>query len=452
MKWIKHWILALILFVIPADGQMLAQDLQKPFAVDYDTYNFNIKMDSWVITPRYTSYKFQLDVSLLPESEKLQNLPAIYVTDGQWRRMDHKYIHYLTRKKMIPPVVVIGIGYPEEYDASQVRITDLISQSGNFLVELEKEIIPQVEKKYSIDPRQRFLFGASAGGYFTVYSFLMNSLNSDPAFRGYIGSSSYLPRTDAMSLAKELASRERELDSYLYLAYGAKENYFDFAVPNNHLYKILENKNIKKLRFWHHVYPDSDHFTNTRLTLIDGLRLFLGNERAKGIGAIDLKYKSYRYDFKTNTQVFDWNTNIFARNSWATEPRYSHGEDPSSFKVAVDFTKYDSLNFQTSSVYFEGLADRELEFNIYIPEDFAKLNYQLRFLIFSTNSNSLQWITDTSKPFKFTRSGWNTFRYQWRGKLISGNINCIRGFGVVVERPKSAPAWRGNLYFDDIQW
>jgi enterochelin esterase-like enzyme len=433
-------------------GNIRAQNVQKPFAVGEDIYHFNIKMESWVTTPKLTPYKFQIDASMLPESEKLRNLPVIYVTDGQWRRMDHKYIHYLTYKKLIPPVLVVGIGYPEEYDAGQVRMGDLISQAGSFLAELETEIIPQVEKKYSVNPKQRYLFGASAGGYFTVYSFLKNSLNSNPLFHGYIGSSSYLPGTEANSLVKELVSEPRELNTRLYLTYGAKESFFDFVSPNDKLFKSLENKNIKKLHFWHHVYPGSDHFTNTRLTLIDGLRLFLGNEAARGIGAVDFNYKSYHYDFKTNTQFYDWNSNVFVKNSWDPNPSNSREQDSGSVKVAADFSKYDSLKFETSSVFFESFADRVLEVNVRIPEDLVKLKYTLNFYINSTAPGSLQWIQDNSEPFAISKSGWNTFRYKWRGKSVYGNLDCIRGFGLTIERPKSAPVWKGDLYFDDIRW
>lgn len=448
----KFWVPVLMFIAILAGGNLGAQNREKPFMVDQDIYDLNIKMDHWVVSPQHTLYRLQIDVSMLPESQSLRNLPVIYVTDGQWRRMDHKYIHYLTYKKMIPPVLVVGVGYPEEYDAGQVRITDLISQPGKFLAELETEIIPQVEKKYGTDPKQRYLFGASAGGHFAVYSFLMNSLNANPMFRGYIGSSSYLPGTDAHQLARELVSEVRELNTYLYLTYGDRESDYSFASPNIKLFKILENRNIKKLHFRHHVYPGSDHFTNTRLTLIDGLRLFLGNESARGIGAVDLKYKSHHYDFKTNSQFYDWNSNIFAKNFWESNPRYSREKDSGSFKVAADFTKYDMLNFETSSVVFESFADRELEVHVNIPEDLAKLKYQLKFLIYSTPPNSLQWISDTSEPFKIIKSGWNTFRYKWRGKSVSGNLDCIRGFGVRLERPKSAAAWKGDLYFDDIRW
>lgn len=448
----RYWIPVFILLLGLVGGGVLAADLKKPFIVEKDIYQFNIKMDNWVVTPKHTLYKLQIDVSMLPESEKLRNLPVIFVTDGQWRRMDHKYIHYLTYKKMIPPVLVVGVGYPEEYNADQVRMTDLVSQPGKFLAELETEIIPQVEKKYGTDPKQRYLFGASAGGHFTVYSFLTNSLNANSMFKGYIGSSSYLPGTDVNELVEELVSKERVLDSYLFLTYGDKESYYGFASPNIKLFKKLKHRNIKKLHFQHHVYPGSDHFTNTRLTLIDGLRLFLGNKPARGIGAVDLNYKSFHYDFKTNTQFYDWNSNIFAKNSWEPNPRYSRDNTSGSVKVAADFTKYDSLKFETSSVIFDSFADRELEVNVNIPEDLAKLNYQLTFFIYSTAPNSLQWIGDTSESFKITKSGWNTFRYKWRGKTVSGNIDCIRGFGVSLKRPKSAAPWKGDLYFDDIRW
>jgi predicted alpha/beta superfamily hydrolase len=454
MKKNQLWVMLLLLLVVVMVGnrELQAEDLVKPFAVDTDIYNFNITMDSFVIKPQNTNTKFQIDISYLPESKNLKNLPVIYVTDGQWRRMDHKYIHYLTYKKVIPPVIVAGIGYPEEYDAGQVRITDLLVEPDNFLKAIKKEMIPLVESRYGADPQKRIVFGASCGGHFAAYSFVKDSLDKDSIFWGYIGSSPYLKGAGAevIELARELASKERVIKKYLYLAYGEKEGQEEYHSPNDTLYKILATKKLKDLHFYHYVYPGSDHFTNTRLTLIDGLRLLLGNKNGRGIGAKDLKYKTCRYDFKTTTQYYDWQTNLFAQNSHESNPKYSQGVNPGSFKVSADFSKYQSLRFETSSVYFPDLADRELEFNLYVPEDLTKLNYSLQFLIYSTFD--APWITDTSESFQLNKSGWNTFKYKWRGRPISGNINCIRGFGVMISQKASAPAWKGDLYFDEIKW
>lgn len=444
------WLLLLVTIMAGNQG-LQAGDLKKTFAVDSDIYNFNIAMDSFVVKPQNTNTKFQIDISYLPESKNLKNLPVIYVTDGQWRRMDHKYIHYLTYKKIMPPVIVAGIGYPEEYDAGQVRITDLLEQPDNFLKAVKKEIIPMVESKYGADPQKRIVFGASCGGHFVAYTFVKNALDKDATFWGYIGSSPYLQGTGAkvLELARQLTSKERVVRAHLYLAYGDKEGQEEYHSPNDTLYKILETKKLKGLNFYHYVYPGSDHSTNTRLTLIDGLRLLLGNEHGRGIGAKDLDYRTCRYDFKTTTQYYDWQTTIFAQNAYSSDPKYSRDTNPGSFKVSADFSKYHSFHFETSSVFFPDLADRELEFNLYIPEDLAKLHYNLQFLIYSTFGDP--WIMDTSERFMLTESGWNTVKYKWRGRNISGNINCIRGFGVIINGDPSAP-WKGDLYFDEIKW
>ena len=90
------------------------------------------------------------------------------MTDGQWRRNSLKYIHYLTYKKIIPPVIAVNIGYPEEsspgvpIDYGQARIKDFITDPDRFRNVLGKGILPLVESKYSVNPNRRFLIGISA--------------------------------------------------------------------------------------------------------------------------------------------------------------------------------------------------------------------------------------------------------------------------------------------------
>ncbi len=446
--WRLMLLLALPVFIF--SGTILAGAPDKPFRVGYDIYDLDIRMNSFVLKPKNTQYNLQIDISCLPGTENLPNLPVIYVTDGQWRRMDHKYVHYLTYKKIIPPVIVAAIGYTEADNADQARIVDLFVRPERFLKEIKEEIIPRVEKAFSADPAKRILFGASLGGHFAAFAFLTNSLQSDATFAGFLGASPYLIQSNVFKLAQELAAQQRAIGAGLYLSYGANESESEYHSPNNTLFKLLEKNNWQGFRFFHHVYPNADHFDTTRLTLIDGLRLLLGDERFKGVGAVDLDYRSYCYDFKTAAQYYDWKTNRFAANSLATDPQRSLDPDSGSFKVAADFSQYRALNFETASVYFPGFAEREVEANVYIPDDLARLGYSLKFLIYSTFT--MPWIADTSESFPLQKSGWNTFRYQWRGKKAAGNLDRIRGFGVIVERPEKAPAWKGELFFDNIQW
>lgn len=446
--------LVLIVLVIGGSPGCTGEKPLPPFPVEKDIYDFNLTMESFMVKPKYTDYELWIDLSYLPGNERLTNVPIIYVTDGQWRRMDHKYIHYLTYKKLIPPVIVAGIGYPKEVDPDLARVYDLFYDPRSFLREITEEIIPLVEEKYSVDPKRRILFGTSAGGHFVVYSFLQNALDGEMTFSGYIGSSPHLLNSGVFGIAEKLISQERKVDAGLYLAYGQRESSYAYEGPNKRLFSILKEGKLGKLRFQHHAYPGADHFSNTRLTLVDGLRLLLGGEAQvsapQGNGAIDLPYDTFFYDFRTNTQFYDWDTNLGGECAYSTDPRYSADGQPGSVRVSADFGKCEELVFQTSSVYFPDFADREVKFKIYIPEDLAGLGYELSFLLHSTFD--LQWITDRSEGMVITKSGWNTFHYKWRGKRISGNLDCIRGFGVIIAKKKGAPEWRGDLYFDDIQW
>jgi hypothetical protein len=222
-------------------------------------------------------------------------------------------------------------------------------------------------------------------------------------------------------------------------------------VCQSNLFELLKNRNYKNLKFFYHSYPGGDHVTNIHLTLIDGLRLLLGNEEPKESSAVDLKNQPYQYDFKTTAQYYDWQSNFIAQDSYCTDPKYSLDKSPGSFKVTADFSKYNSLYF-SSGVYFDDFAGRELEFNVYIPKDLAKLKYSLRFLARSTDSFGFSWVNDYSDSFKINKSGWNTFKYKWGGKEILGYIQRIRGYGIVISKSESGPAWKGDFYFDDIRW
>lgn len=446
--------LVLIVLVVGSSPGWTGEKHLPPFPVEKDIYDFNLTMESFMVKPKYTDYELRIDLSYLPEDERLTNVPIIYVTDGQWRRMDHKYIHYLTYKKLIPPVIVAGIGYPKEVNADQARTYDLLYDPRSFLREMTEEIIPLVEEKYSVDQNRRILFGASAGGHFVVYAFLQNALDAEMTFSGYIGSSPHLLKSRVFGIAKKLISQEREVDAGLYLAYGQKESSYAYEKPNKRLFNILEEGNLGKFRFQHHVYPGADHFSNTRLTLVDGLRLLLGGDERVSApqrnGAIDLPYDTFFYDFRTSTQFYDWNTNLGGECAYSTDPRYSVDGQPGSVRVSADFGKCKELVFETSSVYFPDFADQEIEFKIYIPKDLADLGYELSFLLHSTID--MQWITDRSEGLIINKSGWSTFKYKWRGKRISGNMDCIRGFGVIITKKEDSPEWRGDLYFDDIHW
>jgi len=422
-----------------------------PFSVTGDIYDMNMVMESAVIESKKLGEPLRIDVSYLPEYKKMK-CPVVYITDGHWRRIDHKYFHYLAKKGIIPPVIVVGIGYPEEFSAKQIqdtRMVDLVFSSEQFLSSVQTEIVPYVEARHLCDTSSRYILGASAGGHFSAYAFLKNALDGKMFFRGYIGSSAYLPATNLIDRYKSLRKRDLPDNVSLYLTYGGDEDRKAFVMPNDRLFEIIDNAKIGGLSFYHYVYPGRDHYTNTRPTLVDGLRMFLGKTGKRSVGLKDMPYDSFLYDFNHSVSVFDWEAhNAFTGVEHASDKGLSPGGRKGSLKVNVDFGKAETGIVETTFDHFENLAEKNIEFNLFVPEELAKAGYRYRFRIAST----YEWRSDESEDGVIDKSGWNRLTYRWKNKTKNGDATLARGFSLIIQKPGSAPAWKGALYFDNIRW
>jgi predicted alpha/beta superfamily hydrolase len=422
-----------------------------PFSVTNDIYDMDMVMESTVIESKKLGEPLRIDVSYLPEYKKMK-CPVVYITDGHWRRIDHKYFHYLAKKGLIPPVIVVGIGYPKEFSAKQIwdtRTVDLIFSPEPFLASLQTEIAPYVEGRYSCDPASRYILGASAGGHFSAYAFLKNALDGKMFFKGYIGSSAYLPETNLIDRYKSLRTRELSENVSLYLAYGGDEDKATFVWPNDQLFEIVDKAEIKGLSFYHYVYPGRDHYTNTRPTLVDGLRMFLGKPGKRSVGLKDLSYDTFSYDFSHSVSVFDWEAHdAFIGVTHVSDKGLSSNGGKGSLRVNADFGKAATGIIETTFDHFENLAEKNIEFNLLVPEELVKAGYRYRFRIVST----YEWRSDESEDGVIKKSGWNRLVYRWKNKTKNGDATLARGFSLVIQKPDSAPEWKGDLYFDNIQW
>ncbi len=421
---------------------------ERPFTVAADINDLDMRMESLVLQSKHIVPPLQVDVSWIAGMEKVSDLPVVYLTDGHWRRVDHKYVHHLAARKLIPPVLVVGIGYPAGIDPQSNRARDLYRSPDPFLQAILEEVIPLVEKRFRCSPDRRILFGASMGGYFSLYALRRSVLAASPWFHGYIAASSYMAES-ALSVGE---LRGREVPARLYLSYGRHEARGGFAgiiVPNAELFDALDRARLPKLDYVHHVYPDTDHYTNTRPTLVDGVRLLLGTDEARGVGFTDLSQESVQYDFRAAVQVYDWEP-VGALRAVALAGTGAPGLDASSGSlwVAADFANGTSGRVNTTFDHFEDLAENELVFHLFVPEDLAKLGYVARFFLSST----YQWTEDLGAPVRLEKPGWNRLVFTWKGKETSGDPTLARAVGIVIRRPEGAPAWKGDLYFDEISW
>ena len=456
--FIAVFILFLMIEYTPAQTENKRDSVPiKSFVCGSDIYQMDLVFKEYYMHSKEIDDNLKIDISYLNGSEKLLNSPVVYITDGYWRRFDHKYIHYLTKKKIIPPVIVVAIGYPKNYDYEKTRTRDLSESPENFRQCIIKEVIPFVEKKFSCDSNRRILFGASRGGHFTLYSFFHNAADSNNAFFAYIGASPYLPAKDADKLYEfeELFSKQRNsIHSKLFLSYGGLEGY-DFMVgPDEKMFRRFDERNYQGSEFLCHVYPQKNHYTNMRPTLVDGIRLFLADSVHRGVGFEDFPQNSLSYHFANSAEIYDWDYSLddkqlVIQNLSFDSVKSSEHDGSGSLKAVCHFAGSDSSEAYVGTVFdhAENFSGKTISVKVYIPEDLAEMNCSIKTFVFSTDN----WISDEQKLIAL-KAGWNNIRWDLSSAQIKGNLNEVRRFGWSILHPNEQPGWNGNIYYDEIHW
>ncbi len=201
----------------------------------------------------------------------------VYMTDGYWRRAEHDTIHQMSDNKIIPEVIVVGIGYPDDYNFNKIRIRDLIKNADKLFSCIKKEVIPYVENKYRVDTTNRTLWGSSYGGYFLIYS-LTEHFKQGELFKNYICASPALnPPYKHANLIKneeDMWENHKKLPVNLYLTVGGNEEK-RFLDSYDGIVKAFSSHNYNDFYFEHEIIPGKNHFTVWEPTLLKGLKKFL---------------------------------------------------------------------------------------------------------------------------------------------------------------------------------
>jgi hypothetical protein len=172
------------------------------------------------------------------EEEPGRRYSALYLCDGYWDfNLVRAIAGNLPGDKVIPEIIVVGIGYPGEgADYARLRRSDLTpvaatydgasydGPSGHaqeFLSVLENDLIPFVEREYRADPSYRALGGSSLGGLFTLYAMFARP----GLFVGHIAASPAAQWADdwLLGFEDEFHRGGKPLGSRLFLSYADQE-------------------------------------------------------------------------------------------------------------------------------------------------------------------------------------------------------------------------------------
>jgi predicted alpha/beta superfamily hydrolase len=220
--------------------------------------------------------------------------PVIYILDANL----HFDIFAAAIKKyselgMFPPVILVGIGYRDFQTMDSLRSRDLtyplaipeyeMNTSGKadkFLSFITTELVPEIDKRYSTDPKSRILVGHSLGGYFTVYALQQNLLNKTGFFCGYIAASPsthYNNNYILSELEKLPADKQSQIRSYITFG-GLEDDEDSTLLRTGKILLSLSNSLENKIDYRGAVYSGLGHMDTPFPTFIKGLQWTLEKE------------------------------------------------------------------------------------------------------------------------------------------------------------------------------
>lgn len=188
--------------------------------------------------------------------------PVLYMTDGD-AHMAHtsSTIEFLARNGRISELIVVGIPNTDRTrDLTPTKATPNAAQfptaggADKFLKFIETELIPEIEKRYRVQP-YRILAGHSLGGLFVIHTMITRP----ELFKSYIAVSPSLQWSGQATLkrAEEFLKSRKELNATLFASLGNETGGIGDAFV---LFKeVLAKNTIKGFEWEAQQLADEDH-------------------------------------------------------------------------------------------------------------------------------------------------------------------------------------------------
>lgn len=221
---------------------------------------------------------YKLHISLPKNYSENNKYPVVFLLDGDWY-IDYfsKELNKLITSGEVPPSILIGVGYTDENDLWKKRFRDYTypkssnyetptGQADNFHAFLHQELIPKIEKEYSVDSNKYVLMGHSLSGLNVFYNLFQST---ESKFSGYVALSSSIWWENGYSFAleEEMNNTITDLPVKLYIAYGSAES-GSLAAYNEEMMTRLKSRNYPNLQLETNVFKGASH----RQVSWDGLR------------------------------------------------------------------------------------------------------------------------------------------------------------------------------------
>lgn len=222
---------------------------------------------------------FVIHASLPPNYDKSNTYPLILMTDGIWRLSDHPELRKLMISEKTEEVILVSVGYPNDYDYTKIRERDFLMKPDLYLQFLVENLIPYLYEHYSVDNTRTTLTGHSYGGYWGLYAlFHSDTIGKDIFKYYYIGSPSFQVGTNSV-FANDFESwfyeRNKNLNCSVYITAGGDEEKHFIDLIEKNIDKI-EQHDYEGLKLEYEVIDGYNHNTVFKPSIRNTLTNFFG--------------------------------------------------------------------------------------------------------------------------------------------------------------------------------
>jgi len=242
--------------------------------------------------------------------------PVLYIVDGEWH-FDYMspVVHRMSFNSQIPAMILVAIHNaadrsvdltPTPRDGGIVKDedgnTDMSGKGQAFLTFIGDELIPEVERRYSVMP-YRILVGHSLGGLFSLYGLI----ERPQLFQAHIAidPSLWWDDQNLTKRAEVYLAKAKDIRSKIYISVakyiprGEMNDTFMETSSERFAYALEANPS-PHLKSGIRQYPRENHLTIPLISLYDGLLFIFDGYwnppaavTSQGIDAVAAFYKNY---------------------------------------------------------------------------------------------------------------------------------------------------------------
>jgi predicted alpha/beta superfamily hydrolase len=223
---------------------------------------------------------FKVHISLPPDYDATKSYPLMLMTDGIWRLSDHPELRKLMINEEIEDIILVSVGYPNDYDVHTIRERDLVTQPDLYLQFLVENLVPYLCEHYKVNTQNMTLTGHSYGGYWGLYSlFHSDTIGGNKFSNYYIGSPSLQCYTVGNKIGvfeEHYYKRSKKLNCNIYMTIGSLENRFKDPVAN--FMNQLESRKYEGLDLEYEIIEGYDHNTVFKPSIANTVKRFYGTK------------------------------------------------------------------------------------------------------------------------------------------------------------------------------